>query len=38
MVSLEVNHRFPPDADIDAAWRRGINALFPNGWAASTGS
>jgi AcrR family transcriptional regulator len=27
MVSLELNDRFPPGADIDSAWRRGITAL-----------
>jgi hypothetical protein len=30
MVSLEVNDRFPPGADIDAAWRSGIDALRPD--------
>jgi WHG domain-containing protein len=27
MAILELNQRFPPDADIDAAWRRGLDAL-----------
>jgi AcrR family transcriptional regulator len=27
MTILELNGRFPPDADLDAAWRRGIAAL-----------
>jgi AcrR family transcriptional regulator len=27
MTSLELNGRFPPDADLDAAWRDGIRAL-----------
>ncbi len=27
MTILELNHRFPPDADLDAAWHRGIAAL-----------
>jgi AcrR family transcriptional regulator len=27
MVTLELNGRFPPDADLDAAWRRGIEAF-----------
>lgn len=27
MTALEVAGRFPPDADLDAAWRAGINAL-----------
>jgi AcrR family transcriptional regulator len=29
MTILELNGRFPPDADLDAAWRRGIDALRP---------
>lgn len=29
MVVLELNDRFPPDADLDAAWRRGIDAFRP---------
>jgi hypothetical protein len=24
---LELNRRFPPDADLDAAWHRGLGAL-----------
>ncbi len=27
MTILELNGRFPPDADLDAAWRAGIRAL-----------
>jgi hypothetical protein len=27
MVALELSGRFPPDADLDAAWRTGIAAL-----------
>jgi AcrR family transcriptional regulator len=27
MTILELNCRFPPDADLDAAWRRGLEAL-----------
>jgi AcrR family transcriptional regulator len=29
MTILELNDRFPPDADLDAAWARGIDALRP---------
>ena len=29
MTILELNRRFPPDADLDAAWRHGIDALRP---------
>jgi AcrR family transcriptional regulator len=29
MTILELNGRFPPDADLDAAWARGIEALRP---------
>jgi AcrR family transcriptional regulator len=29
MIMLELNRRFPPDADVDAAWRHGIDALRP---------
>jgi AcrR family transcriptional regulator len=29
MTSLELANRFPPDADLDAAWRCGIDALQP---------
>lgn len=29
MVILELNDRFPPDADLDAAWRRGLDAFRP---------
>lgn len=27
MTILELNDRFPPDADLDAAWRRGLDGL-----------
>ena len=27
MTILELNNRFPPDADLDAAWERGIDAF-----------
>jgi hypothetical protein len=27
MTILELNDRFPPSADLDAAWRRGLAAL-----------
>jgi hypothetical protein len=27
MTLLELDGRFPPDADLDAAWRRGLGAL-----------
>jgi hypothetical protein len=27
MTVLELNGRFPPDADLDAAWESGIRAL-----------
>ncbi|MGZ4441162.1 MAG: WHG domain-containing protein, partial [Gaiellaceae bacterium] len=30
MTILELNDRFPPDADLDAAWARGIDALRPS--------
>ena len=29
MTILELNDRFPPDADLEAAWRRGLDALRP---------
>ena len=29
MVMLELDHRFPPDADLDAAWQAGITAFQP---------
>jgi len=29
MTILELNDRFPPDADLDAAWQHGIDALRP---------
>jgi len=27
MVILELNHRFPPDADLDDTWRKGLEAF-----------
>jgi AcrR family transcriptional regulator len=30
MVMLELDQRFPPDADLDAAWRAGIAAFRPD--------
>jgi len=30
MVMLELDQRFPPDADLDAAWRAGIAAFQPD--------
>jgi hypothetical protein len=27
MVMLELDQRFPPDADLDAAWEAGITAF-----------
>ena len=27
MTILELDHRFPPDADLDAAWARGLDAF-----------
>jgi AcrR family transcriptional regulator len=29
MVMLELDHRFPPDADLDAAWNAGVTAFQP---------
>ena len=29
MVVLELNQRFPPRADLDAAWKRGVDAFRP---------
>ncbi|MGY4976118.1 TetR/AcrR family transcriptional regulator [Streptomyces sp. 900105755] len=29
MVVLEIHGRFPEDADLDAAWKRGVRALHP---------
>jgi AcrR family transcriptional regulator len=29
MVMLELDQRFPPDADLDAAWQAGITAFHP---------
>jgi AcrR family transcriptional regulator len=36
MIILELNNRFPPDADLDAAWQRGIDAFRPAVTAAQT--
>jgi hypothetical protein len=30
MTILELNRRFPPDADLEEAWRRGIDAFRPH--------
>jgi AcrR family transcriptional regulator len=30
MTILELDRRFPPDADLDAAWRRGLTAFRQN--------
>src|SRR5215471_11168803 len=30
MTTLELNNRFPADADLDAAWRRGMASLDPS--------
>ena len=30
MTILELNNRFPPDVDVDAAWERGIAAFRPD--------
>jgi len=29
MVSLEIDGRFPPQADLDEAWRAGLAAFAP---------
>lgn len=29
LIDLELNDRFPPDADVDAAWRSGVTAMIP---------
>ena len=29
MIMLELDHRFPPDADLDAAWQAGLAAFQP---------
>jgi AcrR family transcriptional regulator len=31
MTILELDGRFPPDADLDAAWERGLDAFRPHG-------
>ena len=38
MVMLELNDRFPPDADLTAAWRRGIESFRPPAAAVSPGA
>lgn len=38
MVVLELNDRFPPDADLGAAWRRGIESFRPTAGTASSGA
>ena len=30
MTILELNRRFPPDADLDAAWKQGLDAFRPS--------
>jgi hypothetical protein len=30
MMILELNGRFPADADLDAVWRRGMASLDPS--------
>ena len=30
MVSLEIDSRFPPQADLDEAWRAGLAAFAPS--------
>jgi AcrR family transcriptional regulator len=41
MTILELNNRFPPDADLDAAWEAGIDALsvarYPSSVATENG-
>jgi AcrR family transcriptional regulator len=34
MVSLEIDGRFPPDADLDQAWRTGLAAFAPSSAAS----
>jgi len=38
MTILELNKRFPADADLDAAWKQGINALKTEAASASLGT
>jgi AcrR family transcriptional regulator len=33
MIMLELNQRFPPGADLDAAWRAGLEGFRLSGWA-----
>jgi len=35
MVVLELNGRFPPGADLDAAWKRGVDAFRPEARAVT---
>jgi AcrR family transcriptional regulator len=37
MVSLEIDGRFPPQADLDEAWRSGLAAFAPPALAEQTG-
>jgi AcrR family transcriptional regulator len=37
MTILELDRRFPPDADLDAAWERGIRAFAPSPLAKARG-
>jgi len=37
MTILELNNRFPRDADLDAAWRRGMASLDPSSEASGPG-
>ncbi len=38
MVTLELGNRFPADADLDAAWNRGLQAFRPSAprWLPAT--
>jgi hypothetical protein len=38
MVSLEIDGRFPPQADLDEAWRAGLAAFAPSPAAQDSGS
>ena len=38
MVSLEIDGRFPPQADLDEAWRAGLAAFAPSPAARDSGS
>jgi hypothetical protein len=37
MTMLELTNRFPPDADVEAAWRQGIEAFRPGTAGGSDG-